>query len=142
MASGGGRHRWSVFDGVKTFPSSPEALMSEVNAAIAASEYVHASYFLQSPASSSSSDDETKNNCGSGTETDSVPQPQYDARLADEAYRAGCAALAVGKPNEAFHSLSIALSKCPPDKRSALAKLHSLISLASQQLQKLTPTST
>jgi hypothetical protein len=32
--------------------------------------------------------------------------------------------------------LNISLSKCPPDKTSAIAKIQSLISLTSQQLQK------
>ncbi|KAJ4963110.1 hypothetical protein NE237_023049 [Protea cynaroides] len=100
MGSGEGRHRWSVFDGVKTFPSSPEALMSEINAAIAASEYAHATSLLRSSSSSS----QTKNSIASGTETIVAPaQPHYDARLADEAYRAGCAALAVATPQAHIH---------------------------------------
>lgn len=126
MAPGERGRRWSVFDGVKAIPSTPEALMAEIDTAIAATEYAHATALLQ--ASSSSSNRET-------------PQPQYDARLADEAYKAGCAALAAGKLNEALRSLQIALSKCPPDKRSALAKLNSLISLASEQLQIPNPNS-
>ncbi|KAI4336960.1 hypothetical protein L6164_015425 [Bauhinia variegata] len=38
----------------------------------------------------------------------------------DEADKAGCAALAAGKLDEALHSLNISLSKCPPDKISEL----------------------
>ncbi|CAN1819688.1 hypothetical protein LINPERHAP1_LOCUS28807 [Linum perenne] len=62
--------------------------------------------------------------------------PEYDVRIADEAYRAGCASLAIGKLDEALQSLNISLSKCPPDKKSAVAKLQSLISLTSEQLHK------
>nr|DAD22331.1 TPA_asm: hypothetical protein HUJ06_023794 [Nelumbo nucifera] len=119
---------WSVFDGVKSIPSTPEALMAEIDAAITASEYAHATVLLHASLSSSSSSSKKS----SGPDT----LPQYDARLADEAYKAGCAALAAGKLNEALHSLHISLSKCPPDKTAARAKLQSLISFASQQLQK------
>ncbi|KAF3957643.1 hypothetical protein CMV_017369 [Castanea mollissima] len=86
---------------------------------------------LESPTSSSSSSSVLKN-----TSSDTSPSPQYDARLADEAYRAGCAALAAGKLDEALFSLNISLSRCPPDKTNAVAKLQSLIALTSQQLYK------
>ncbi|KAJ9183019.1 hypothetical protein P3X46_006939 [Hevea brasiliensis] len=56
--------------------------------------------------------------------------------MADEAYRAGCAALAKEKLIEGLHSLSISLSKSPPDKTSPVANLQSLISLTSGQIQK------
>ncbi|XP_058097087.1 uncharacterized protein LOC131242459 [Magnolia sinica] len=113
-------HCWSVFDGVKTFPSSSEALMSEIDSAIAASEYAHASSLLNHfPAITPQQ------------------QPQrFDARLADQAYKAGCAALAAGKLDDAVRSLQLSLSICPPGKTSAIAKLRSLISLASQQTLK------
>uniref|UniRef100_A0A7N2QY88 Uncharacterized protein n=1 Tax=Quercus lobata TaxID=97700 RepID=A0A7N2QY88_QUELO len=68
--------------------------------------------------------------------SDSSPRPQYDAQLAGEAYRAGCAALAAGKLDEALYSLNISLSKCPPDKTNAVAKLQSLVAPTSQQLHK------
>ncbi|KZV45190.1 hypothetical protein F511_11790 [Dorcoceras hygrometricum] len=117
--------QWSVFDGVKSISMSPEALMADINSAITSLEHARANAFLQSP----------------------VPIPkdkninrrltsQYDARMADEAYKAGLASMAAGKLDEAVHSLNNALSKCPPDKTSAVAKLQSLISLTSQQLQK------
>ncbi|XP_048133451.1 uncharacterized protein LOC125314644 isoform X2 [Rhodamnia argentea] len=118
--------RWSVFDGVKNFPPTTEALMGEINTAIANVEYARASEFLESVSSVG------LRNKGS----DQNAMSQYDAKLADEAYRAGCAALAADKLDEALYSLNIALSKCPPDKASAVAKLQSLISLTSQQLQK------
>ncbi|KAI3992010.1 hypothetical protein MKX01_014901 [Papaver californicum] len=125
--SGGGRgfRNWSVYDGMKIIPHTPEALMAEIDAAIAASEYSHASALLQSTSSSSSS----KKN----SDSNETKQDQFDARMADEAYKAGCAALASGKLGEALQSLQIALSKCPPHKISAISKLQSLITLTSQQ---------
>ncbi|KAM3710430.1 hypothetical protein ACB094_01G031300 [Castanea mollissima] len=131
MGSGEQNHRWSVFDGVKVIPAAPEALMAEIDIAISKLEYARATARLESPTSSSSSSSVLKN-----TSSDTSPSPQYDARLADEAYRAGCAALAAGKLDEALFSLNISLSRCPPDKTNAVAKLQSLIALTSQQLYK------
>ncbi|KAE8683619.1 hypothetical protein F3Y22_tig00111198pilonHSYRG00021 [Hibiscus syriacus] len=125
MGSGEGNPHFSVFDGVKTFPLTPEALMAEINTAITNLEYERATALLDSPSSSSS------RNKGQDS-------PKYDARLADEAYKAGCAALAAGKLDEAFHCLNVSLSKCPPERASAVAKLQSLLSLTSQQLHKST----
>ncbi|KAK8683827.1 hypothetical protein V6N13_039873 [Hibiscus sabdariffa] len=118
MGSGEGNPHFSVFDGVETFPLTPEPLMAEINTAITSLEYARATALLDSPSSSGQD------------------SPKYDARLADEAYKAGCAALAAGKLDEAFHSLNVSLSKCPPEKASAVAKLRSLISLTSQQLHQ------
>ncbi|KAF7817512.1 Intraflagellar transport protein [Senna tora] len=111
MGSGEGKPHWSVYDGVKIIAATPEALMAEIDSAISNLEYARATALLESSSS-------------------------YDARMADEAYKTGCAALAAGKLDEALYSLNISLSKCPPDKISAVAKLQSLISLTSQQLQK------
>lgn len=126
MSSGEGNPYWSVFDSVKTVPSSPEALMAEINAAVTGLEYARATAYLDS-----SSSFRLKK-----LSSDASVSPKYDAKLADEAYKAGCAALAAGKLDEALHSLNISLSKCPPDKTSAVAKLQSLITLTSQQLLK------
>ncbi|GFS33211.1 hypothetical protein Acr_00g0027080 [Actinidia rufa] len=126
MGSGEGIPRWSTFDGVKNIPTKPEALMTEINSAISANEYARATALLQSPSSYV-----LKNKSSDVNSTS-----QYDARVADEAYKEGLASLAAGKLDEAFHSLNISLSKCPPDKTAAVAKLQSLISLTSQQLQK------
>lgn len=101
--------RWSVFDGVKVIPAAPEALMAEIDTAISNLEYARATAGIER---------------------------RYDARMADGAYRAGCAALAAGELDEALHSLNISLSKCPPDMTNAVAKIQSLISLTSQQIQK------
>ncbi|KAK3039420.1 hypothetical protein RJ639_027669 [Escallonia herrerae] len=60
----------------------------------------------------------------------------YDARMADEAYKVGMAALAAGKLDEGIHALNVAISKCPPNKSSAVARLQSIISFMSQQLQE------
>ncbi|OVA15786.1 hypothetical protein BVC80_1825g20 [Macleaya cordata] len=136
MGSGsgeGGSRSWSVFDGIKAIPSTPEVLMAEIDSAIAASEYSLASTLLQASSTSSSSSSSSTKKSSESAET---PPPQYDARLADESYKAGCAALAAGKIDEALHSLQISLSKCPPHKTSAVTKLQSLISLTSQQLHK------
>jgi hypothetical protein len=109
---------------LKTIPSMPEALMAEINTAICNLEYARAFVLLESTSPSSSSSSISKN--------ESSAQPQFDARKADQAYKAGCAALAAGKLDEALLSLNVSLSKCPPDQTSAVAKLHSLISLTSQ----------
>lgn len=98
---------WSVYDGVKIIAATPEALMAEIDSAISSLEYARATAMLDG----------------------------HDARSADEAYKAGCAALAAGKLDEALRSFNASLSKCPPDKTSAVAKLQSLISLTSQHLQ-------
>ena len=92
--------------------------MAEIDSAISNLEYARATAALDSAAASSSS-------AGGG----------YDARVADEAYKAGCAALAAGKVEEALRSLKVSLSSCPPEKTAAVAKLQSLISLTSQQIQ-------
>ncbi|KAG8377636.1 hypothetical protein BUALT_Bualt08G0053600 [Buddleja alternifolia] len=115
---------WNVFEGMKTISVAPEALMAEINSAITALEYARAATFLQSPppAISKSKNSNKKMNC------------EYDAGMADEAYKAGLAAMAAGKMDKAVVSLNTALSKCPPDKTSAVAKLRSLISLTSQQI--------
>ncbi|KAL6960290.1 hypothetical protein U1Q18_005662 [Sarracenia purpurea var. burkii] len=125
MGSGEGNPHWSVFDGVKTPPTTPEAFMAEINSAISSHEHARATALLQFPSS-------LLKNKGSDLNSTS----QYDARMADEAYKEGLASLAAGKLDAALHSLNISLSKCPPDKTSAVSKLQSLISLTSQQLQK------
>lgn len=135
MGSGEQNPRWSVFDGVKVIPAAPEALMAEIDIAISKLEYARATARLESPSSSFSSSSSSSSVLKNAS-SDSSPRPQYDARLADEAYRAGCAALAAGKLDEALYSLNISLSKCPPDKTNAVAKLQSLIALTSQQLYK------
>lgn len=123
----GGSH-WSVFDSVKTIPAAPELLMAEISNAISNLEYSRATALLESPTSALLKDKSFIGNTSS----------QYDVRLADEAYKAGCAALAAGKFDQALQSLTISLAKCPPEKTSAVAKLQSLISLTSEQLQKST----
>ncbi|PIA56406.1 hypothetical protein AQUCO_00700613v1 [Aquilegia coerulea] len=120
--------KWSIFDNIKCFPPKPETLMAEIEVAISALEYTHANSLLHPPSPPFCSEEMSLN-----VNTD---LPKHDAKLADEAYKAGCAALASGKLDEALQSLQISLSKCPPDKISAIAKLQSLITLTSQQLQK------
>ncbi|CAI9777783.1 unnamed protein product [Fraxinus pennsylvanica] len=115
-----------MFDDLKTSSKSPEVLMSQINSAITALEYAHATAYLKSRSASVS-----KNTNYNGKLT-----LQYDARMADEAYKEGLASMAAGKLDEAVNSLNVALSKCPPNKTSAIAKLQSLISLTSQQLHK------
>uniref|UniRef100_A0A7N0SXM1 Uncharacterized protein n=1 Tax=Kalanchoe fedtschenkoi TaxID=63787 RepID=A0A7N0SXM1_KALFE len=120
---------WCVYDRIKSVPPTPEALMAEIDAAIAAHEYAYSTALLESASRPSTSED-NKSGC-----LNKAP-PQYNARMADEAYKAGCAALAAGKLDEALQCLNLALFKCPPEKTSAVAKLQSLISLTSQQLRK------
>ncbi|GKV04663.1 hypothetical protein SLEP1_g16791 [Rubroshorea leprosula] len=124
MGSGQGSPDWSVFDGVKVPPSTPEALMAELNTAIRNMEYARATAFLDS---SSLLKNESY---------ESSLSTRYDARMADEAYMAASAALAAGKLDQALHSLNVSLTNRRPDKTSAVAKLRSLISLTSQQLHK------
>lgn len=124
MNSGGGIAAWNVFDNAKGATKTPEALMAEINAAISNLEYDRTTAWLESPIYHAEQDGSS----GASSKT------QYNARMADEAYKAGCAALAGGKLDEALHSLNVSLSKCPPEKSSAVAKLQSLISLTSQQI--------
>ncbi|KAL9359633.1 hypothetical protein Peur_047756 [Populus x canadensis] len=129
MGSEEGSTHWSVFEGVRNVASSnPETLMSEIETAINELEYSRSTALLDSP--SQSSTHIVKTNMSS----DSGANPQYDAKMADGTYMAGCAALAAGKLDEALQYLNVSLSKCPPDKTSAVVKLQSLISLTSQQL--------
>lgn len=132
MGSGEGRTHWSVFEGVRSIASStPETLMAEIDTAIGKLEYSRATAFLDSLSPTPTNTSKTSMSSDSGA------NPQYDVKMADGAYRAGCASLAAGKLDEALQYLNVSLSKCPPDKTSAVAKLQSLISLTSQQLQKL-----
>lgn len=132
MGSGEGRTHWSVFEGVRSMASStPETLMAEIDTAIGKLEYSRATALLDSPSPTPTNTSKTSMSSDSGA------NPQYDVKMADGAYRAGCASLAAGKLDEALQYLNVSLSKCPPDKTSAVAKLQSLISLTSQQLQKL-----
>lgn len=127
MASGEGKPHWSVYDGVKmVIAATPEALMAEIDSAISNLEYARATCLLEA------SEGCTENPRRGG----GFLVGQYDAREADEAYKAGCAALAAGKLDEALQSLNVSLQKCPPEKTSAVAKLQSLISLTSHQLQR------
>lgn len=131
IGSRDGIHRWSVYDSIKTIPSKPEALLAEINSAISSLEYAKASKFLNS----SSPLPKNKRSVDDGSINSSCI---YDARRADEAYKSGLAYLAAGNLEEAFRSLNVALTKCPPNKTSAVAKLRSLISLTAQRLRKST----
>ncbi|KAK7285072.1 hypothetical protein RJT34_19830 [Clitoria ternatea] len=109
MCSGSGEVHWSVFVGVKLIAATPEALMAEIESAISNLEYSRAAGLLDA-------------------------DEGYDAGMAGEAYKAGCAALAAGKLDEALRSLNLSLSKCPPEKTSAIAKLHFRLFLFSQNI--------
>lgn len=119
MGCNNGGSGWSVFDNVKFLPSTPEALMAEINAAIAALECAQANRRLGLRGNSSVR--------SSGS--------VYDAEIAEEAYRLGCVALSEGKIDEGLNSLRVSLSKCPPDQIEAVAKIQSLISFTVQKLQ-------
>ncbi|GAA0138835.1 hypothetical protein LIER_34990 [Lithospermum erythrorhizon] len=126
MDSGGGIHHWTVWDGVKRIPKSPDVLMGEINSAISTLEYARATRFLESPFPLASTSNASNANTTS----------QYDTQMAEKDYKTGLAAMAAGNLDEAVHSLNSALSKCPPDKTAAVSKLQSLISHTSHQLQK------
>ncbi|ERM97104.1 hypothetical protein AMTRI_Chr04g185690 [Amborella trichopoda] len=100
---------------------TPEALMAEIDAAIAASEYQRATAYLKMAAPKSNSKSKQS-------------AQLHDVKAADEAYKSACSAIASGQLEPALASLRIALAKCPPDKTSALAKIHSLMSITSLQL--------
>ncbi|KAJ8505614.1 hypothetical protein OPV22_006500 [Ensete ventricosum] len=145
MGSDGGRKRedsrfaWNVFDGVKAFPPpTPDALMDDVDVAISALEYARATAALLTSSSSKVEEaaaPESERNKPSSTPS----EPVYDKRIADEAYKAACAALAAGKPDAAIRSIHVAFASCPPEKTTALSKLRSLLDLASSQQQKQQP---
>lgn len=123
---------WSVYDTLTTSPTTPENLMADINSAISALESSRSITFLEP---------KNKNPQTQAPVTKPMPQNNknnnintYDAKLADESYKAGLACLASGKLDEAVESLNTSLLNCPPDKTSALAKLRSLISVTSQQL--------
>ncbi|KAJ6878819.1 hypothetical protein NC652_032377 [Populus alba x Populus x berolinensis] len=119
MGSGEGRTHWSVFEGLRSIASStPETLMAEIDTAIGKLEYSRATAFLDSLSPTPTNTSKTSMSSDSGA------NPQYDVKMADGAYRAGCASLAAGKLDEALQYLNVSLSKCPPDKTSAVAKLH------------------
>ncbi|KAJ1256279.1 hypothetical protein BS78_K055300 [Paspalum vaginatum] len=132
--SGGGRAGWSPFDAIRSFPSTPESLMSQIDAAIASTEYARACALLDpAPASASSPPQHTPDGQGKV----GAPAPAcYDAKVADEAYRAACAALGAGRPDAAVRSLRVALASCPPEKAAAVAKVRSMLAIASAQLHK------
>ncbi|WVZ73527.1 hypothetical protein U9M48_021823 [Paspalum notatum var. saurae] len=134
--SGVGRAGWSPFDAIRNFPSTPESLMSQIDAAIASTEYARACALLDpAPASASSPAQPTAD--GQGEVGAPAPAPPcYDAKVADEAYRAASAALGAGRPDAAVRSLRVALASCPPEKAAAVAKVRSMLAIASAQLHK------
>ncbi|CAM0943987.1 unnamed protein product [Alopecurus aequalis] len=131
--SGGGRRGWSPFDAIRSFPSAAESLMSQIDAAIASTEYARACAHLD-PASASSRPPQPEE-ASSATRAPPPPAP-HDARVADEAYRAACAALGAGRPDAAVRSLRVALASCPPEKAAAVAKVRSMLAIASAQLHR------
>ncbi|KAL0302653.1 UNVERIFIED_CONTAM: hypothetical protein Sangu_1927000 [Sesamum angustifolium] len=49
MSSAEEKPKWTVFEEVKDISVAPEALMADINSAIAALEYARAATFLQRP---------------------------------------------------------------------------------------------
>lgn len=118
---------WSVYDNIKIIPSNPNALMAEINSAISSLQYAKTTTFLNPlpprPKNKKIVDDGNNNSLS-----------LYDARMAHDAYKRGLQYMAAGNLEEAYQLLNVALSKCPPDKISAVAKIQSLISLMAQRL--------
>jgi hypothetical protein len=119
--------------------------MSQIDAAIASTEYARACALLDpaaaTPASASSQPQlqptpEEGQGEGGAAAAAATPPACYDARVADEAYRAACAALGAGRPDAAVRSLRVALASCPPEKAAAVAKVRSMLAIASAQLHK------
>uniref|UniRef100_A0A0D9VLC5 Uncharacterized protein n=1 Tax=Leersia perrieri TaxID=77586 RepID=A0A0D9VLC5_9ORYZ len=135
-----GGQGWSPFDAIRGFPSTPEALMSQIDAAIAATEYARSCAQLDPAASSDPQQQPPPETAPGGGEASGTSAPAaaacYDARVADEAYRAACAALGAGRADAAVRSLRVALASCPPEKAAAVAKVRSMLAIASAQLHK------
>ncbi|KAK3159177.1 hypothetical protein QOZ80_2AG0146700 [Eleusine coracana subsp. coracana] len=140
MSGGRGRRGWSPFDAIRSFPSTPESLMSQIDAAIASTEYARACTLLDPPPTSVSSQPEPSPEAqgeGEAASAQGAAAPTcHDARVADEAYRAACAALGAGRPDAAVRSLRVALASCPPEKTAAVTKVRSMLAIASAQLHK------
>ena len=133
--SGGGRRGWSPFDAIRSFPSAPESLLSQIDAAIASTEYARACAHLD-PASSRQQPPPSGEREEASAAARAAPPPPHDARVADEAYRAACAALGAGRPDAAVRSLRVSLASCPPEKAAAVAKVRSMLAIASAQLHR------
>ncbi|RLM79151.1 uncharacterized protein C2845_PM12G27850 [Panicum miliaceum] len=93
MSGGGGRRGWSLVDAIRSFPSTPESLMSQIDAAIASTEYARACAFLDLDPASASAFSQPQPQPqptpeGQGDGGAASPPACYDARVADEAYRA------------------------------------------------------
>ncbi|KAF8779894.1 hypothetical protein HU200_002163 [Digitaria exilis] len=115
--------------------------MSQIDAAIASTEYARACALLDpapAPASASASSQSPPQPTpeGQGEGGPASPPPCYDPKIADEAYRAACGALGAGRPDAAVRSLRVALASCPPEKTAAVAKVRSMLAIASAQLHK------
>uniref|UniRef100_A0ACD5ZK21 Uncharacterized protein n=1 Tax=Avena sativa TaxID=4498 RepID=A0ACD5ZK21_AVESA len=136
--AGSGRRGWSPFDAIRSFPSAPESLMSQIDAAIASTEYARACAHLDPASASSRRPQQQPPASGEREEASSAARapPPHDARVADEAYRAACAALGAGRPDAAVRSLRVALASCPPEKAAAMAKVRSMLAIASAQLHR------
>lgn len=119
--------------------------MSQIDAAIASTEYARACALLD-PASASTSSrpprgkgekEEDREEASSAARAPPPPAAAcHDARVADEAYRAACAALGAGRPDAAVRSLRAALASCPPERAAAVAKVRSMLAIASAQLHR------
>lgn len=108
--NGSNFNRWSVFDSVKFGSSStPDALMADINAAIAGLEYAQASKRLNPPLMS------MKRNGCSVSSSDSaqiVEEEESDVKVVDEE----------------FQSLNVSLSNCPTYQIDAILQYQSPIS--------------
>ena len=134
--SGGGRRGWSPFDAIRSFPSAPESLLSQIDAAIASTEYARACAHLDPASASSRQQPPPSGEREEASNAARAAPPPHDARVADEAYRAACAALGAGRPDAAVRSLRVALASCPPEKAAAVAKVRSMLAIASAQLHR------
>ncbi|KAG8072489.1 hypothetical protein GUJ93_ZPchr0006g41612 [Zizania palustris] len=137
---GRGGQGWSPFDAIRSFPSTPEALMSQIDASIASTEYARACALLDPAAAAVSQTQPVAapggEARGEGEASATAAAACYDASVADDAYRAACAALGAGRADAAVRSLRVALASCPPEKAAAVAKVRSMLAIASAQLHK------
>ncbi|URE03274.1 hypothetical protein MUK42_20541 [Musa troglodytarum] len=124
------RFAWNVFDSVKAFPPpTPEALMDDIDAAISALEYARSTAALLA-SSSSKVEEEAAPESEIYQPPATSSEPIYDKRIADEAYKAACAALAAGKTDAAIRSLHLSSGKDHGSRQTPLPARPRLLSAA------------
>ncbi|KAL3679832.1 hypothetical protein R1sor_022788 [Riccia sorocarpa] len=118
---------YEFHDGEKTSSASSTCTVSPVEKLRQGSPRVFSQLDLSSLLGKSDSEDKH--------DSTSEAPTQYDAIAADQAYRAGSAAMEDGDMLQAIALLRLASMKCPRNRPSALVKIEKLITGAAQQLE-------